>query len=439
VPVESNTRSRSWPRSAALVSAVAVSSAFLAACGGGDETGATQLNLYINPDSSGSTHEVARVCSEESNGAWNLNVNVLPATADGQREQLVRRLAAGDESVDIMLVDPPYMPELANAGWLMSLEDHRDEILKDILESPIESAEWKGELFGAPYSANTQLMWYRKSVVQQAGLDMTKPVTWDQVIDAAIKTGTTIGEQGRRYEGYMVWVNGLITSAGGAMLENNDRGRDADVTVDSEEGRKAAEIINKMANSEAAPPGLSTMDEEISRAAFQAEDGGFLMNWPYIWASMLGNVEDGSLDQAVVDDVGWARYPRVDANTPSAPPLGGVNIGIGAFTQHPEESLDAVMCMIQPDKLKIRFLGIGDPVANGTVYDDPEVREKYPMADLMRESINDAGPRPVTPYYGDVSGAIQRTWHPPSGVNPDSTPQESTQLIVDVLHDKRLL
>ena len=38
------------------------------------------------------------------------------------------------------------------------------------------------------------------------------------------------------------------------------------------------------------------------------------------------------------------------------------------------------------------------------------------MADLIRESINDAGPRPITPYYGDVSTSVQRTWHPPEGV-----------------------
>ena len=34
------------------------------------------------------------------------------------------------------------------------------------------------------------------------------------------------------------------------------------------------------------------------------------------------------------------------------------------------------------------------------------------MADLIRDSINDAGPRPITPYYGDVSSSVQRTWHP---------------------------
>ena len=61
----------------------------------------------------------------------------------------------------------------------------------------------------------------------------------------------------------------------------------------------------------------------------------------------------------------------------------------------------------------------GNPVANGSVYDDPEIQKKFPMASLMRDSINAAGPRPVTPYYGDVSSAIQRYLAPGELVEPE--------------------
>jgi trehalose/maltose transport system substrate-binding protein len=45
----------------------------------------------------------------------------------------------------------------------------------------------------------------------------------------------------------------------------------------------------------------------------------------------------------------------------------------------------------------------------------------------------------LTPFYTDVSGAIQRTWHPPANVNPDSTPAAADSLIVGVLNDEQLL
>jgi len=61
------------------------------------------------------------------------------------------------------------------------------------------------------------------------------------------------------------------------------------------------------------------------------------------------------------------------------------------------------------------------------------------MADLIRESINDAGPRPITPYYNDVSTSVQITWHPPENVRAPQTPKETSKFMSDVLHGKRLL
>jgi multiple sugar transport system substrate-binding protein len=435
-----NRRSQSRYRSVALVAVAALASTALTACGGSGAGGATTVNWYINPDSSGATQKVQAACNQQAAGRYQIAISVLPATADGQREQLVRRLAAKDPSIDLMSVDPPYMPELANAGWLQAFDEtQKTEVLKDILKSPIESATWKGQLVGAPYSANTQLLWYRKSVAQKAGIDPTRPdFTWAEMLEAALKTNTTIAEQGLRYEGYMVWVNALVEGAGGHILTDNEKGRDATVSVDSDAGRVAAGIIRSVAGSKAADPALSTSKEEQGRATFNGPTGGFLLNWPYSYAATQGNVKDGSVPQSVLDDYAWARYPRAVKDKPSRPPLGGVNLAISKFSTKKDNAYDALKCIISPAQSKTKMLILGDPSANSTVYDDPEIRKAFPMADLMRESINDAGPRPVTPFYGDVSAAIQRDWHPPASVNDDSV-KSSAQLIGDVLHDRRLL
>jgi multiple sugar transport system substrate-binding protein len=427
-------------RPVALVAVLALASAGLTACGGGSSSTATTLNWYVNPDSSGVWDKIAAACTQQSGGKYKIALNLLPTTADGQREQLVRRLAAHDTSIDIMNVDPPYTPELANAGWLYEFNDsQKAQLLDGVLKSPIESATWKGRLVAAPFQANTQLLWYRKSVAQKAGVDPTKPdFTWDQMLDAALKTGTTIGEQGNLYEGYMVWVNALVLSAGGAIITNNDKGKDATVAIDSPAGRAAAEMIKKVATSKAADPALSTATEEPSRVTFDSATGGFMLNWPYVYSAIQGNVKDGSVPKAVFDDVAWARYPRMSADTPSKPPIGGNNLAVSKFSHHRDLGLEAIKCIISPDVETQSMLVSGNPVANGTVYDSADIRKQFPMADLIRESINSAGPRPVTPYYGDVSAAIQRTWHPQTALS-DNTPKNSAQLISDVLHDRRLL
>ncbi len=38
--------------------------------------------------------------------------------------------------------------------------------------------------------------------------------------------------------------------------------------------------------------------------------------------------------------------------------------------------------------------------------------KKFPMAPAIAQSLQQAKPRPQTPYYSEVSESIQRTYHP---------------------------
>ena len=412
----------------------------LASCSD-DDGGQAQLTWYINPDNGGQ-NTLAQQCSDQSDGAYTITTQVLPNEADQQREQLVRRLAAGDESVDLMSLDPPFVAEFANAGYLRPITDPADvELLTaDVLDGPMETAFWEDELVATPFWANTQLLWYRKSVASAAGLDPARgDVTWDQLIDAAEAQEKRIAVQGRRYEGYMVWINALITSGGGQIIENADLGKDATPTVASPAGDRAAQVVGRLGRSPAAPGDLSTAGEEEARSLFQSEDGSFMVNWPYVYAAANEAVASGAIDQAVVDDIAWARYPRTEAGQISAPPLGGIDLAIGAFTTYPDEALDAVKCITSVEANAQYMVESGNPAARAAAYDSPEVQEAFPMAGLIRDSIDGAAPRPITPYYGDVSSSVQRTWHPPEDVQEPATPEETDEFMGEVLQGERLL
>ena len=158
-----------------------------------------------------------------------------------------------------------------------------------------------------------------------------------------------------------------------------------------------------------------------------------------MYSAAQGEVESGALDQSVVDDIGWARYPRVLEDEPSAPPLGGINLAIGNFTRHPDEAIDAVTCITTAENNAQYMVESGNPAARAAAYEDPEVRESFRMADLIRDSIDEAAPRPITPYYGDVSTSVQRTWHPANSVRAPETPEETDQYMGEVLSGDRLL
>jgi trehalose/maltose transport system substrate-binding protein len=427
-------------RGGAPLIAVCLCAAALASCGG-DDSGVATLTWYVNPDNGGQ-RTLAQQCTEAADGAYRIETQILPNEADAQREQLVRRLAANDSSVDLMSLDPPFVAEFANAGYLLPITDPADveELTAGVLDGPLETAFWNDELVATPFWANTQLLWFRRSVAQEAGVDPeAEDFTWAAMIEAAEQTGKRIGVQARRYEGYMVWINALISSAGGTIIENAEAGADATPSVAGEAGDEAAEIIGRLARSPVAPGDMSTAGEEEARALFQGDDGAFMVNWPYVYAAAGAAVDEGVIDQATFDDIGWARYPRTDPAQPSAPPLGGINLGIGAFTNHPDEAIDAVRCITSVEHNAQYMVEAGNPAARDAAFDDPAVREAFPMADLIRDSINDAAPRPITPYYGDVSQSVQRVWHPPESVEPPDTPEETDTYMGEVLAGERLL
>jgi multiple sugar transport system substrate-binding protein len=90
----------------------------LNACDRGGAGSATPvLGWYVNPDNGGQA-ELAEACTAASGGRYRLEVSTLPNDASGQREQLVRRLAAEDRSISLMSLDPPFVAEFAEAGFL---------------------------------------------------------------------------------------------------------------------------------------------------------------------------------------------------------------------------------------------------------------------------------------------------------------------------------
>ncbi|MEQ4209934.1 extracellular solute-binding protein [Actinopolymorpha sp. B9G3] len=442
---------------AVLASAALIASAALAGCG--SESDVPALTWYINPDN-GTQQKLAAECTQAADGRYEIRTALLPRESTGQREQLVRRLAASDSGIDLMSLDVPYLAEFANAGFVRKFTgEERERLTRGMLQGPLESAQWQGDLFAVPFNTNTQLLWYHKSVARKAGLDVgpNSAVTWDQVISAAEDTGTTVQVQASRYEGYTVLINSLVASAGGEILRNPEAGKDVTPALNSAAGREAAQVVRTLARSKAAPADISNSNEGTAQAGFLAANGGFMTNWPFVYTaetSMLTDLE-GQLEsakseadkeklrqavedqEARIDDIGWARWPAVVEGEPSAPPLGGIDLAVGAFSEHPELAVDAVECLTSPESQQTYMLGEGLLATVESVYTDPAIRKAFPMAELLRESVDEAAPRPVTPYYPDITATIQRTWHPPAGLNAQ-TPARSADLIVAVLQDNEL-
>ncbi len=401
---------------------LATLSPLIVACG--SQTSGIVINLYNGPQENFST--IIDRCNDLARGKYRIKLRQLPRHAEGQREQLVRRLAAGDAGLDVMLMDITWVAELAEAGWIREWTGEQTRQVEDgTLAKPLETGRWNNKLYAAPYNTNVQLLWYRSDLVQ------TPPKTWKELIEAADKLAAAgkphyAEVTGAQYEGLVVWFNALVASAGGGIVSD-----DGTKGVLDAGALKALQTMKAFATSRAADPSLSNTQEQEANLAFQSGAAAFQLNWPFVYTATRDT------NPQLFSKLRWAPYPGIDG--PGRSPLGGAVFAVGKYSKHPKEAFEAALCLRDPVSQKIAAVKDGLPPTIRSVYDDPEFIAAYPMRDAILQALETAGQRPHTPFYQNISTTMSTVLSPPRAIDPEATLDRLRDEISDALQSKGVL
>jgi multiple sugar transport system substrate-binding protein len=313
--------------------------------------------------------------------------------ADQQHDDLVQHFQAKDASYDVASVDVVWTAEFAAKGWLQPLKDKMALDTSAMLKPTVEAASYKGTLYAAPESSDGGILYYRKDLVP------TPPKTWDEMMSmCSIATANNIGcyaGQFKKYEGLTVNASEAINSAGGAVLDKD--GKPSLLTPEAKAGM--ANLTKAYAGGQI-PKEAITFQEEESRQAFQDGKLLFLRNWPYVYN--LATTEGSS---KVKDVLGMTALPGKSG--PGASSLGGHSAAVSVYSKNKATALDFLKFLTTEETQKF-FATQGSlaPVL-GKLYDDQELVAKLPYLPVLKTSIENAVPRPVTPFYPAVTKAIQ--------------------------------
>jgi multiple sugar transport system substrate-binding protein len=386
-----------------LFGVVLLTCAGITACGSSDD-GRT-LNLYAAPEQN--FGKVVDECNAVSGGRYTIVYNKLPRDADGQREQMVRRLAAEDDTVDILGLDVTWTAEFAEAGWIREWTDaNRQAATAGVLPAALATATWQDKLYAATKNTNVQLLWYRDDLVTEV------PRTWRRMTEIAQELKYAgrpyqVILTGAQYEGLVVHYNTLVNSAGGHILTTDGLG----VAMDDGAVR-ALGVLRDFANAGVTRPSFTNAKEDDARLEFQSGGGAFEINWPFVHPAMR------KADPGLAEHFRWARYPGIDETTPSRVTIGGANLAVSSYSRRPDAAFEAALCLRNAEHQKFSAVNDGVPPTIDAVYDAPEMADAYPMKDTIRAELLDASVRPVTPAYQNVSTVLSTVLSPPSAIDP---------------------
>lgn len=387
----------------AIVSVMAMA---LAACGGGTSSGgggnsAADANLdargpitYVQGKDNSN---VIRPLVDKWNAAHpneKVTFKEQSDNADQQHDDLVQRFQAKGGEYDVASVDVIWTAEFAAKGWLQPLKDKMAFDTTGFLPATVATGTYKGTLYTAPTTSDGGLLYYRKDLVPNP------PKTWSEMMSmcsiAKAKNIDCYAGQFAQYEGLTVNVSEAINSAGGAVVD-----KDGNPTVNTPEAKAGLTNLVTAYKDGNIPKQAVTYQEEQGRTSFENGKLLFMRNWPYVY-----NLAKTDGSSTVKDTFGVAPLPGKDG--PGASTLGGHNLAISVDSKHKATAKDFVAFMTSEETGKF-FATQGSlaPVRE-SLYADKDLVAKLPYLPTLLTSIQNAVPRPVTPFYPAVTQAIQQ-------------------------------
>ena len=223
------------------------------------------------------------------------------------KEALTTEMVAGGD-YDVVSIMDQWVPSLQMLVQPIDEEIAGQSVdLEDFPAAHLRHGRVNGELVGLPVRGHVQLLFYRKDLLEQAGVEA--PSTWDEVVAAAkaIQEKTDAAGIALPYgklngQNLMVWIN-LLWGHGGDLFDKN-----GEPAFNSEAGIAATEqYVSLLTEEKIAPAGSATFVEQDAVNSFKQGNSPMLPVWWWV-RSQLSDPEQSKL---TADQIGFTSLPSV--------------------------------------------------------------------------------------------------------------------------------
>ena len=399
----------------------------VAGCGGGGGGGGSgEFTLTFGPDDSGNLQNTVDRFNEEFSGQYTANYREMPADTGQHFDQLQTELQAGSAEIDVIGADVIWPAQLASQGFILDLSDRfTQDQQNEFLPATIEAMTYNGSVWGVPWRTNTGMLYYRQDLLEENGFN-NPPTTWDELKQMAStvqqRSGTRYGFifQGADYEGGVVNALEYIWSSGGEVVDPNNPDR---VLIDSPEAREGLSIERSTIDDGVAPESVATFKEQEVQSTFLTGDAVFARHWPVMYG-LISNPDESNL---TTNQVGVSPLPVASEGNQNASCLGGWNWCININSANQEAAWEFIKFFTSAEQQKTGALEGNLLPTRRELYEDQELVEEVPVIPLAREAAENTRPRPVSPYYQDMSLRMAEQFN--ASLNGAISPAEATQTL----------
>lgn len=339
---------------------------------------------------------------EAENPGIRLNLVEGPNPTNQVEDLYTAAFLLGKAPYDLVYMDITWVPKFAAAGWLLDLSDRiaREE-LAQFLAADVEGGRYEGGLYRLPFRTDFALLYYRKDLLEEAGLK--PPKTFDELMQisqnlkAQAKAEWGFVWPGRQYEGAAAMFVEILKGHGGFWIDPGT----GEVGLDQPPAIDAVRFLRSTIEQGVSPPGVTNYAEDQVRFLFQSGGAVFMRNWPY--AFPLANAPDSPVRGKV------AIQPMVSApGGESGACKGGWGLGIAKTTRHPQEALRAIQFISSLNTQRDFMLETGYVPSRPTLYADSQIVAKYDYYPQLLAVAEQAVLRPPIPQYAQASDILQR-------------------------------
>jgi len=374
--------------------------------GGGSSQGSTKLSgtgpitLVQGKDTSGFVQGVL--------DKWNkahpdekARLIELPDDADAQRTKMIQNAQTKSDAYDVLVTDVVWTSEFAANRVLVPLPE-KDFPLDKMLKPIIDTTKYLGKFYAAPSSSDGGMLYYRTDLLKAAGV-AKPPATWAELIADCKKVQATPQGKGvncyagqfEKYEGLTVNASEVINGAGGVVTDDSGK-----PDVDTAKAKAGLDFLVNGFKQGYIPKEAITYQEEQGRQAFQEGKIIFERNWSYVY-----NQANGKEGTKVRGKFAVTPLPGLDG--PGKSSLGGHNLGISTYSKHKKSALDFIKFYTSHANQKANLISASQSPTFADLYDDKSLQKASPFLPVLKDSINNAVPRPKVVAYGDATLAVQ--------------------------------